>query len=146
MKQNFEILGRYFLKMAPDVAATLLKSHRKKILFDYRDIQKISKVFSDYHKISFPETLKDFSTRDATELKVKFTALTIFAYDPEAMNYYLNKRMQRKLRSTIAEYLSINHCSVSRYLSQAKVYIKVYNDFEQDINNMFAILKLQHEG
>lgn len=141
-KNDYNIIGRRVLKLYPGIAAMVMQGTKTEaMLLDYEDIALLADVFSAYYEIDFPRDLAAMTARDSTAYRLKFTTLCLYCYDPETIKGPFFKRMKPYLRDHIAGYLHTDRSMISQYIPCARVYLRAYSDFENELMQLVGIVK-----
>ncbi len=141
----FSSIGKMVYKMQPDLANSLMSilSQTKPDYYDLSLIKHFKKVFCQVRGIN---QIPDGSKTGTLYLRHVFLAAIIKLYNPELLTGIHSYKMKRKLRSEVAHHLNWNPVCVSQSVPLIITRLTVYEDFEQDVAEVYREFKNYIKG
>lgn len=140
-RQQLLYVGQRIFELRPDLAAMIVAQFENvRVLQNLDDIGFLSATFSEYYGISFPKGLPQMPINDSTDYRIKFTAFCLSCYDPDSL--FRQKKIKNHLRQSIAEHLNTNPRLISQYVPRARVYMRAYREFSEDISRLVSVVRL----
>jgi hypothetical protein len=142
---QFEYVGRFVNKLMPHISQIAFYQFKKNkpILTDFSEIKILLEVFSEFNNIEFPECTKNQIGRRTTEYRMKFVALYLYCYDPDAIRGPYFSKMKRTIRAFLSQSIFTSGSVISQYLPRCRFYLNKVKDFESDILQMVAMVKMR---
>ncbi len=143
MRNDYKYIGRQVAKLFPKIAELIMTQKNTGCLLEsYQDFPVLVRLFGQYHGISFPH-MSSLPDRQATDYRIQFTAFCLLCYDPNNINGVTATKMRPALRRNIASAMRVHPTLVSQYAAKARVYIRAYAEFDQEIMQLVALIKLE---
>jgi hypothetical protein len=137
-------IGRWVSKVLPKIGEISLKQQdHEAILTDLADIKLLFEVFSNYYGIDFPNCVEIKSNRNRTDYRIKFIALFFLCYEPVSIKSIPGQKLSHHLRSYLSKQINTHATLISQYLPRMRFYMDRVKDFQNEIQQLVAIVKLK---